>query len=65
MLVPEVVDLSTALIAIKCYVKAYDIYRSLGEPMKNFGEPCTYIGAQDLYQEKLANKGRKTLKIKM
>lgn len=65
MLVPEVVDLSTALIAIKCYVKAYDIYRSLGEPMKNFGEPCTYTGAQELYQEKLANKGRKTLKIKM
>lgn len=65
MLIPEVVDLSTALIAIKCYIKAHDIYCALGEPMKNFGEPCSYIGAQDLYQERLASKGRKTLQIKM
>lgn len=65
ILVPEVVDLSTSLLAIKCYIKAYDIYRALGQPVRGFGEPNSYLPAQDLYQRGLTAKAHKTLQIKM
>lgn len=64
MLVPEVVDLNTALLAIKCYVRAHDIYNMIGKPLVA-ESICDYIGSQDLYQHKLATKGRALLKQKM
>lgn len=64
MLVPEVVDLNTALLAIRCYVRAHDVYKMIGGPLVS-ESICDYIGSQDLYQHKLATKGIALLKIKM
>lgn len=61
MLVPEVIDLNTALLAIRCYVRAHNLYGMLGKPLiaENV---CDYIGSQDLYQHKLYVKSHSILK---
>ena len=61
MLVPEVIDLNTALLAIRCYVRAHNLYGMLGKPLVS-ENVCDYIGSQDLYQHKLYAKSHTILK---
>lgn len=60
MLVPEVIDLNTALLAIRCYVRAHSLYGMLGKPLvtENVDE---YVSLQDLYKHKLSLKSTSIL----
>lgn len=61
ILVPKVINLQTALLAIKCYIRAHNIYKSLGSTLIPESK-CDYIGSQDLYQRKLNAKSKSLLK---
>ena len=51
MLIPEVIDLGTALLAIKLYHRAYDLYKMIGKEYDN-QQNYEYIESQDRYQNR-------------
>lgn len=64
LLVPEVVDLSTALLAIKLYRRAYELYKMIGN---RYDEQATYdyVELQDKFQNRyLAKKAEQTFNKK-
>lgn len=65
LLVPEVVDLSTALLAIKLYRRAYEIYKMVGK--KYDSQPTyDYVELQDKFKNHyLAKKAFNTFNKKM
>lgn len=61
MLVPEVIDLNTALLAIRCYVRAYNLYKMLGKPLVTDNvDDCTVL--QELYKQILYLKSPNILR---
>lgn len=61
LLVPDVVDLKTALTAIKCYAKAYNLYKMIGKDYDK-DKQVDYSVLQDEYQEMLGTKSHSLIK---
>ncbi len=61
--IAPVVDLSTALVAIKYYKRAYDLYKSIGSPAKEDNPNETKL-VQDKYESELSLKAQALLKRK-
>ncbi len=62
MILPKVIDLDTALLAIKLYCKAYSLYKRLGK--KPNMEDNLYPLLEGVYKANLANKASSVLKLK-
>ncbi len=62
MMLPKVIDLDTALLAIKLYCKAYGLYKCLGK--KQDVENDLYSLLEGVYVSHLANKADTVLKLK-
>lgn len=63
LLIPDIIDLRTALLAIRSYVRAYNLYKSIGK------EPAIedindYADVQEAYINHLETKGTYELKLK-
>lgn len=64
MCIPKVVDLESALLTIRLYRRAYDLYMMLNKPLRD-ENICDYIETQDRYRNHLFSKSQKLLKLKM